>query len=108
MRYRIDSGKRTFQHAIELDPNFALAYGRLGVAIREPGSKRTGREVLKGGSRPAHAGQRTHVHVAFDEVGGMKVTDPDTVQIMRDYLANGRLTRGVAQVQAEASLAFVG
>jgi hypothetical protein len=41
--------------------------------------------------------------VAFDEVGGMKVTDPDTIQIMKDYLANGRLSRrGGAQVQAEA------
>ena len=46
--------------------------------------------------------------VAFDEVGGMKVTDPDTIQIMKDYMANGRFSRGVAQVQAEASLAFVG
>ena len=46
--------------------------------------------------------------VAFDEVGGMKVTDPDTIQIMKDYMANGRFRRGVAQVQAEASLAFVG
>jgi len=46
--------------------------------------------------------------VAFDEVGGMKVTDPDTIQIMKDYMANGRFSRGIAQVQAEASLAFVG
>jgi ATP-dependent Lon protease len=46
--------------------------------------------------------------VAFDEVGGMKVTDPDTIQIMKDYMANGRFSRGVTQVQAEASLAFVG
>jgi len=28
--------------------------------------------------------------VAFDEVGGMKVQDPDTIQIMKDYMANGR------------------
>src|ERR1039458_9840083 len=46
--------------------------------------------------------------VAFDEVGGIKVTDPDTIQIMKDYMANGRFSRGIAQVQAEASLAFVG
>ena len=46
--------------------------------------------------------------VAFDEVGGMKVTDPDTIQIMKDYMANGRFSRGVAQVHADASLAFVG
>lgn len=46
--------------------------------------------------------------VAFDEVGGMKVQDPDTVQIMKDYMANGRFSRGVTQVLADASMAFVG
>jgi ATP-dependent Lon protease len=46
--------------------------------------------------------------VAFDEVGGMRVTDPDTIQIMKDYMANGRFSRGVTQVHADASLAFIG
>ena len=46
--------------------------------------------------------------VAFDEVGGLRVTDPDTFQIMKDYTANGRFSRGVTQVMADASLAFVG
>jgi ATP-dependent Lon protease len=46
--------------------------------------------------------------VAFDEVGGMKITDPDAVQIMKDYMANGRFSRGVTQVLADASLAFIG
>lgn len=46
--------------------------------------------------------------VAFDEVGGMKVTDSDTIQIMKDFMANGRFSRGVAQVMADASLVFVG
>jgi ATP-dependent Lon protease len=46
--------------------------------------------------------------VAFDEVGGMKVNDSDTIQIMKDYMANGRFSRGVTQVHADASLAFVG
>jgi ATP-dependent Lon protease len=46
--------------------------------------------------------------VGFDEVGGMKVTDPDTVQIMKDYMANGRFSRGITQVLAEASMAFIG
>ena len=46
--------------------------------------------------------------VAFDEVSGMKVTDPDTIQIMKDYMANGRFSRGIAQVLADASLVFVG
>jgi ATP-dependent Lon protease len=46
--------------------------------------------------------------VAFDEVGGMKVQDPDTIQIMKDYMANGRFSRGVTQVLADASFVFVG
>src|SRR5437667_3119146 len=46
--------------------------------------------------------------VAFDEVGGMKVNDPDTIQIMKDYMANGRFSRGVTQVHADASIVFVG
>lgn len=46
--------------------------------------------------------------VAFDEVGGMKVTDPDTLQIMKDYMANGRFSRGITQVHADASMVFVG
>lgn len=46
--------------------------------------------------------------VAFDEVGGMKVTDTDTIQIMKDYMANGRFSRGLAQVMADASLVFIG
>ena len=46
--------------------------------------------------------------VAFDEVGGMKITDPDVVQIMKDYMANGRFSRGVTQVLADASMVFIG
>jgi ATP-dependent Lon protease len=46
--------------------------------------------------------------VAFDEVGGVRITDPDVLQIMKDYMANGRFSRGVTPVQADASLAFVG
>ncbi|BDV01252.1 hypothetical protein TDMWS_13370 [Thermodesulfomicrobium sp. WS] len=45
--------------------------------------------------------------VAFDEVAGIKVRDPDTIQIMKDYMANGRFSRGV-EVIADASLSFVG
>ena len=45
--------------------------------------------------------------VAFDEVGGIKIKDPDTIQIMKDYMANGRFSRGV-EVIADASMAFVG
>ncbi len=45
--------------------------------------------------------------VAFDEVAGIKVRDPDTIQIMKDFMANGRFSRG-AEVIADASLSFVG
>ena len=45
--------------------------------------------------------------VAFDEVSGIKIKDPDTIQIMKDYMANGRFSRGV-EVIADASMAFVG
>lgn len=46
--------------------------------------------------------------VAFDEVAGIRVKDRDTVQIMKDYMANGRFSRGPAEIIASASLAFVG
>lgn len=45
--------------------------------------------------------------VAFDEIGGIKVKDPDTIQIMKDFMANGRFSRG-AEVIADASMAFIG
>ena len=45
--------------------------------------------------------------VAFDEVGGIKIKDPDTIQIMKDYMANGRFSRGV-EIIANASMVFVG
>jgi ATP-dependent Lon protease len=45
--------------------------------------------------------------IAFDEVGGMKIKDPGTVQILKDYMANGRFSLGT-EVTAPASLAFLG
>jgi ATP-dependent Lon protease len=45
--------------------------------------------------------------VAFDEVGGMKIKDPGTVQILKDYMATGRFSLGT-EVTAPASLAFLG
>lgn len=45
--------------------------------------------------------------VAFDEVAGIQIKDPTTIQIMKDYMANGRFSRG-AEVIADASLAFNG
>ena len=46
-------------------------------------------------------------NIAFDEVGNMKIRDTDTVQIMKDYMANGRFSRG-QEVTANASFSFVG
>jgi len=45
--------------------------------------------------------------VAFDEVAGIKIKDQDAIQIMKDYMANGRFSRGV-EIIANASLSFVG
>ena len=45
--------------------------------------------------------------VAFDEVAGIKIKDAGTIQIMKDYMANGRFSRGT-EVIASASLVFVG
>jgi ATP-dependent Lon protease len=36
--------------------------------------------------------------VAFDEVAGIKIKDADTIQIMKDYMANGRFSRGVDSI----------
>jgi len=46
-------------------------------------------------------------NIAFDEVGNMKIKDTDTIQIMKDYMANGRFSRG-KEVVANASFSFVG
>lgn len=46
-------------------------------------------------------------NVAFDEVAKMNIKDADTVQIMKDYMANGRFSRG-REVTGYASFSFVG
>ncbi|TLF40502.1 protease Lon-related BREX system protein BrxL [Lacticaseibacillus zeae] len=46
--------------------------------------------------------------VAFDEVAGIKFKDNDGVQIMKDYMASGSFARGRDQIQASASMVFVG
>jgi ATP-dependent Lon protease len=46
-------------------------------------------------------------NIAFDEVGNMKVKDPDAIQIMKDFMANGRFSRG-KEVIADASMSFIG
>ncbi len=45
--------------------------------------------------------------IGFDEVGGIRIKDQNTIQVMKDYMANGRFSRG-AEVIADASFAFVG
>lgn len=46
--------------------------------------------------------------VAFDEVAGIKFKDKDGIQIMKDYMASGSFARGKDQINANASIAFVG
>ena len=46
--------------------------------------------------------------VAFDEVGGMNTTNLDTIQIMKNYMANGTFARGTDAINADASIAFEG
>jgi ATP-dependent Lon protease len=46
-------------------------------------------------------------NVAFDEVAGIKIRDPEAIQIMKDFMANGRFSRGT-EIIADASLSFVG
>jgi ATP-dependent Lon protease len=45
--------------------------------------------------------------VAFDEVGGIRIRDQSSIDILKDYMANGRFSRGF-EVIANASMAFVG
>ncbi len=45
--------------------------------------------------------------IAFDEVAGIRIKDPGTIQIIKDYMANGRFSLG-AEVIAPASMVFVG
>lgn len=46
--------------------------------------------------------------VAFDEVAGINFKDKDGVQIMKDYMASGSFARGKDEIQARASMVFVG
>ncbi|MEL7499025.1 MAG: BREX system Lon protease-like protein BrxL [Planctomycetota bacterium] len=46
-------------------------------------------------------------NVAFDEVAGIRIRDPEAIQIMKDFMANGRFSRGT-EIIADASLSFVG
>jgi ATP-dependent Lon protease len=39
-------------------------------------------------------------NIAFDEVAGIKVKDPGTIQILKDYMANGRFSLGTEVIAA--------
>jgi ATP-dependent Lon protease len=45
--------------------------------------------------------------ISFDEVGSVKIKDSNTIEILKDYMANGRFSRGVTVI-ANASLGFIG
>lgn len=46
--------------------------------------------------------------VAFDEVAGISFKDKDGIQIMKDYMNSGSFSRGKDEINASASMAFVG
>jgi len=46
--------------------------------------------------------------VAFDEVAGIRFKDKDGIQIMKDFMASGSFSRGRDQINANASMVFVG
>ncbi len=46
--------------------------------------------------------------VAFDEVAGISFKDKGGVQIMKDYMASGSFARGRDQINAQASMVFIG
>ena len=46
--------------------------------------------------------------VAFDEVAGISFKDKDGIQIMKDYMNSGSFSRGKDEINASASMVFVG
>jgi len=46
--------------------------------------------------------------VAFDEVAGIRFKNKDGIQILKDYMASGSFARGKDQINANASVVFVG
>jgi ATP-dependent Lon protease len=46
--------------------------------------------------------------VAFDEVAGMHFRDMDAIQILKDYMASGSFARGREQINADASIVYIG
>ncbi|SDW17491.1 ATP-dependent Lon protease [Kandleria vitulina] len=46
--------------------------------------------------------------VAFDEVAGMHFKDKNAIQILKDYMASGSFARGKEEINADASMVYVG
>ncbi len=46
--------------------------------------------------------------IAFDEVAGMNFREMETIQILKNYMANGSFARGQGTINADASLCFEG
>ena len=46
--------------------------------------------------------------VAFDEVGGMRLSDSDAIQIFKGYMESGMFSRGKQQYTAQGSMVFLG
>ena len=46
--------------------------------------------------------------VAFDEVAGLKMSDPTVINMLKDYMESGSFARGKEEVPAEASVVLVG
>lgn len=46
--------------------------------------------------------------VAFDEVAGVKFSDSDAIDILKDYMESGSFSRGQEEISANASLVFNG
>jgi ATP-dependent Lon protease len=46
--------------------------------------------------------------VAFDEVGGLRFTDSEAVQMLKDYMESGSFSRGTEELTARASMVYVG
>lgn len=46
--------------------------------------------------------------VAFDEVAGIQFEDRTAIQILKDYMESGSFSRGKEELNAEASMVFVG
>ena len=46
--------------------------------------------------------------VAFDEVGGLRFTDAEAVQMLKDYMESGSFSRGTEELTAQASMVYIG